>query len=97
MKTFKQHLNESTAEVHPELSQHGVDHTMIKKFIHMQKSELDNSGLETRGEKMKATKSKNAFFNHLIAKLPDESKMKNAYVKISNRYDFHGGEKGLYK
>lgn len=96
MITFKEYMSEAT-EVHPELTQHGIDHTTVKKFVHMQKSQLDGSGLETRGEKMKASRAKNAFFNHLKDKFPDESKMRSAYNKISDRCDDHGGEKGLYK
>ena len=96
MKTFKQHMTEAN-EVHPELAKHGLDHDAVKKFVHMQKSELDNSGLESRGEKMKATRAKNAFFNHLdkIHK-GDEKAIRVAHHKISTHYDAHG-EKGMYK
>jgi hypothetical protein len=95
MRSFKDYITEAT-EVHPELAQHGIDHESVKKFIHMRKSELDGSGLETRGEKMKATRAKTAFFNHLKSKFPDEQKMRVAHSKIADRYDYHG-EKGMYK
>jgi len=96
MKTLKQYINESKV-VHPELAKVGIDHNAIKKFLHMNKTELDGSGLETRGEKMKHSRAKNNFFKHLYKiHNNDDKKVAVAYSKLSNMYDRHG-EKSLYE
>ena len=76
MKTFKQHLDESPEELQ-------------RRYAHMRKSELDGSGLETRGEKMKYTRAKNSFFSLLNKMHPDETKQKVEYARIADKHDGH--------
>lgn len=96
MITFKGYISESF-KVHPELAAHGIDTEAVKKYLRMRKTELDDSGLESRGEKMKHTRAKNSFFNHLYKiHNGDENKVKMSYHKISMTHDTHG-EKSLYE
>lgn len=96
MITFKSYISESV-KVHPELAAHGIDTEAVKKYLHMRKTELDDSGLESRGEKMKHSRAKNSFFNHLYKiHRGDEKKVAMSYHKISTMHDTHG-EKSLYE
>lgn len=75
MITFKEYLYESSEQ------------ELERRYSAMRKAELDGSGLESRGEKMKYSKAKNAFFNLLNRVYPEETSQRVAYNKIATKYD----------
>lgn len=84
MKTFKEFLGEN---LHPSLHGH-TDAEGVKKYQHWKNSKLDGSGLESRGEKMKHTRAKNAFWNHLNKfHSNDDDKVKRAYIAIDKHFE----------
>jgi hypothetical protein len=75
MITFKEYIAES------------VEQELERRYAYMRKSELDGSGLETRGEKVKYSRAKTAFFKLLMQTYPEQTKMNLAYRDIADKYD----------
>lgn len=75
MISFKEFINESS---HAELE---------KRYAHMRKSELDGSGLESRGEKMRYSRAANAYGKLLHQLHPDEAEQRKVHHAISVKYD----------
>lgn len=73
--SFKQFLKESSRA------------ELEKRYAHMRKSELDGSGLESRGEKMKYSRAANAYGKLLFQLHPDEAEQRKVHHDISIKYD----------